>query len=450
MTLDTTTFEHHLARLDTESLVSFVADVWAARGFETDVEGHFVVASRDGSTTVCWVVGKRCFRRATPPDRAVDVVVSPAAGETTRAVAQRQDARLLDATALRELLWYGIDRPIAVALCERYLGATPEALHPPVSVRARRCLAAVDPPESRTFVVSLVALGLLVAAGLGIPSGWLTENDVEGIGVGDERGFGAASGGDETPIATDTADPSDSVAGTIVDSRTAPNATTANVSGVSDVPGLSADGIDDLSALARAHEQAVENRSYTLWLDVYEPQEGDPDGPRLQRDIDVAVDGGRYLLVTETEVGDNRTRVGSVYHEGADWFVEGDDEANASWRQVTESEASVFGPNPFVLAETGVEQFLSTPETAVVGRLDIDGETHYRVVGRGPPNGTFSAQMMEYTVVALVDETGFVTDLAVDYTVVTSGQPYRVRFEWTYGNLDETVVDAPVPRDDGA
>lgn len=443
-TPDPTTLEHHLARLDTEMLVSLAADVWAARGFETQVKDRLVVATRGDSTTVCWVVGKHRIRRATPPDRAVDVVVSPAAGEAARAVAQAHDARFLDATSLRELLWYGVDRPTATALCEQYLGATPETLRPPASVRARRRLAAVDPPTSRTFVVSLVALGLFLAAGLGVPSGWLTENDVEAIGVGGETGVGATGAG-ETPTATDTTGAPDSVAGTIFDSRTAPNATNANLSGVSEVPGLSVDGVDDLSALATAHEQAVENRSYTLWLDVYEPRAGDPDGPRLQRDIDVAVEGGRYLLVTETEVSDNRTRIGSVYHEGADWFVRGGE--NASWRGVTESEASVFGPNPFVLARTGVAQFLSTPETAVVGRLDIDGQRYYRVVGRGPPDGTFSAQMANYTVVALVDETGFVTDLSVDYTVATSGQPYRVRFEWTYGKLDETVVDAP-PRDE--
>lgn len=443
---DTTTVEAQLARLDTETLGSLVADAWAARGFETERDGDVIVATRDGATATLWVVGgrrRRWRRGVTLPEREVDVVVAPGAGERVQAAARGRDARFVDATGLWELLWYGVDRPTATAICERYLGAPPESLRPPLTVRARRRLDAVERPGTgTTFVAVVVVLAtLLVAAGVG-PSSILPSET-----GGDLDSFGAATGLDETPGRVGTAPFVTTAESTVGRS---------NASNVSAVPGLTTDGIGDLTALASAHERAVANRSYTLWLDVYEPQEDDPTGPREQRDIDITVEGDRYFVVTEIEVDGNRTRVGSVYHEGETWFVrepDGADETGGAWRRVAAEDAAAFGPNPFVLGRTGVSQFLSTPESTVTGTVEEGDRTLYRVVGRGPPEGPFSGQMTNYTAVALVDPTGLVVDLTVDYTVATSGQPYRVRLEWTYGRLGETTVDAPpadgVPSTDG-
>jgi hypothetical protein len=447
---DTTTVEAQLARLDTETLGSLVADAWVARGFEVERDGDVLVATRDGATATLWVVGgrKRWWRRGvTMPEREVDVVVAPGAGERVRTAAGDRGARFVDATGLWELLWYGVDRPTATAICERYLGAPPESLRPPLTVRARRRLDAVERPTSgTTFVAAVVVLAvLLVAAGVGPASLWPGQADT--AGSDDFDNFRAETGLDEPPGRVGTAPfvtTAESAAGR------------SNDSNVSSIPGLTADGIVDLTALASAHERAVTNRSYTLWLDVYEPQDGDPTGPRVQRDIDITVEGDRYFLVTETEVDGNRTRIGSVYHEGETWFVrepDGANETSGTWRRVAAEDAAALGPNPFVLGRTGVSQFLSTPESTVTGRVDEGGRTLYRVVGRGPPEGPFSGQMTNYTVVALVDPTGFVVDLTVDYTVATSGQPSRIRLEWTYGRLGATTVDAPpgdgVPAIDG-
>jgi hypothetical protein len=422
--------EAYLARLDTETLVSLVVDAWTARGFETDRDGDVVVATRDGASVVLWVVGggrDAWLRRATPPDYAVDVVVAPRGRQATRTVAEECGARVVDATALHELLWYGVDRPTATAIYERYFGASPDSLRPPASMRVRQRLDAVERPNSRlTFLVAVFVVALLVGVTVEPPAVWSDGGD-----VGEFDGTGASTTlGDSSTTAEGTAG----------------SVTAESSTDVSAVPGVTEDGIENLTALATAHEQAVTNRSYTLWFDVYEPRAGDPTGPPVQRDIDIAVEGDRYFLVTESEIDGNRTRIGSVYHDGDAWFVgepNGANTTNTAWRRVAASDATAFGPNPFVLGRTGVSQFLSTPTSAVRGTVDDDDRTLYRLVGRGRPAGVSAAQVTNYTVVALVDPTGLVVDLSVDYTVATTDQPSRVRLEWTYGRLDETTVDAP-------
>jgi hypothetical protein len=105
--------------------------------------------------------------------------------------------------------------------------------------------------------------------------------------------------------------------------------------------------------------------------------------------------------------------------------------------------------NPDNVALGLVARYLSTPETAVEGRISgnaRDGTgspTLYRLVGRGTPPTMDANEVRNYTAVALVDRDGLVRDLTVRYTVIDGEETYRVRQEWTYGYLGETTVDPP-------
>lgn len=430
---------HHVRRLDGDACASLVADLWAARGFATEREGRDVLATRGGTT--------RRIRvgpgggSTDPPD----VVVSLRGGPDTRA-ATAAGVRVLDPDDLAGMLRYAVDRSTAAALCERHLGAPPDDLRPPLRERLRARIAALgesagtldtgeSPVASAPFVggvlVLLVvgaAVGVALAGTTGTPSAD-TDGDVEPLAIPESTPVG------DSVVATPTPEGTDRGAG-----ATAPNASV--------VPGLTDDGIADLSALAAAHARSLLGRSYTLWMDTYRPPPEDRDAPPVQFDTDVAVSGDRFLV--EENVGDDedRRRLRTVYHDGEDWYVANRTPEGRTYERITPGGPTPPpSPNPDNIALELVADYLSTPATDVEGRVGgasgVGEPTRYRVVGRGTPPTLDGDTVRNYTAVALVDRDGVVRDLTVRYTRVTAGGTYRVRKEWTYGYLGETTVEPP-------
>ncbi|SDM99280.1 hypothetical protein SAMN04487949_3097 [Halogranum gelatinilyticum] len=469
-----------LRRLDTDSLVALAADLWAARGFDVARDGSRLVVDGD---TVVWVVGDRRVGSPTVPAGSVDVVLAPGAGRTARRVADEADARLVAAAGLREMLWYAVERPVWRTLCAEHLGAAPEALTPPLSTRLRaagrdaadtaeaslaRVTAVPSPAVAVVAVILLVASVGLVAPGLtgtgdsGGEFGAL--GSLGGFGGGDaSTGSEEASGARAEPTEA-TGTPASDAAGSDSgdgEASVAGDDGEASIAGVESIPGVTRNGIENLSAFTAAHSRSVANRSYTLWFDSYRQDVGRPE-TRVQGDVDIQVEGERYLLVSEIERNGTRTRVGRVYYDGEGWYVSEPDDGDgtdgsgatnesgpanatgngtADWRPAESSETASIGPSPFDYREFGLERYLATPNTVVAARLEgDDGRTRYRIIGDGTPSGPFATQMTEYSVVAIVDSEGFVSDLTVEYRIEAK-QPYRVRFEWTYGRLGETTVE---------
>ena len=432
---------HHVRRLDAGACAALVADLWRARGYETSREGRDVVATgRDGTLRIrvgSWV------ETADPPD----VLVSRRGGRDVREAAAA-GVRVVDAEGLAGMLRYAVDREAARELCERHLGAPPGDLRPPTRERLRARLAtlraataAVDAGDSTLAPASFLG-AVLVLLVVGAVAGVALTGNPGSPGTDSDGAVDALSVPESTPVG-----------GVVASSTPGPttDATDGPTPNASVVPGLTDEGIVDLSALAAAHARSLLGRSYTLWMDTYRPPPDDREGSPVQFDTDVAVAGDRFLI--EENVGDDETRrhLRTVYHDDGDWYIANETAGGTVYTRVTPRGGMAPLPalNPDNVALGLVATYLSTPETAVEGRISgnaRDGTgspTLYRLVGRGTPPTMDANEVRNYTAVALVDRDGLVRDLTVRYTVIDGEETYRVREEWTYGYIGETTVDPP-------
>ena len=440
VTPSTDAVEAHLARLDARACRAFVADLWGARGFETRVEGDVVVATRHGASLALFpAVGGR-LRPPSPPSRAIDVVVAPRGGDATAALAESHDARLLTAADLREMLRYAVDSGEATSLCERHLGAPPSALRLPPRARVRARVERVRASEPRLAVTAVVALLALAAATGGFIG---ADPSAAGIFAGNDGNDPADDASDGGAVPTD--DRAD-VGTATPDSRTSTTVDDADedVGSLSTVPGVDSEGVTNLTALATAHDRALGDRPYTLWIDTYRPLGGNPNASRGQQDTDIAVEGDRYLVHEHLNGPNGQRRLGAIYYDGTDWYV--DDRSTGRpairWINGTAADFSVQ-PDPRSLRETLVTRYLDTPVTDVTERVRTRDSTRYRLEGAGRPPGFAVDRVFNYSFVATVDDRGFVREATVGYTVATPDGRYRLRFEWTYGRLGTTTVSPP-------
>jgi hypothetical protein len=405
--------EAHLRRLDGAEALALVADLWRARGYDTTRRDGVVVVERDGEVST---VAPATRHPATSPD----LVVAPS-GAPPHGV---DDAAVLDAADLRELLWYAVEPSAADDICRRHLGAPPDRLQPPRGLTLRRRLRTVG-----SWAPLLAVLVALVAGAALGPS--LADDPAPDV-----------------PAAPDSA----ADAGTPASGAPAPGADADEAgaftpdAGVTDLPGANRSGLTDVSALAAAHEAAIRNRSYALWYDEHRPETWAADAPRVHSDVDVTVDGGRYLVVTTETTGQppRGERVRRIYYDGSAWFVAEETATGTTYRRVADTgEAPSVGRNPFALRETLVRRYLSTPETEYAGYIDQEGDILYRFVGEGKPAGMGLAGVSEYRFFAVVDDSGLVVTGDVEYTLTVDGRRAEIRVRWTYGGFGETTVSAP-------
>jgi hypothetical protein len=436
--------DDHLARLDAAACRAFVADLWAARGFETEVDDDVVVATRRGDSVVVFPACGGRFRAPSAPSRPVDAVVAPAGGTRAAAIAAAHGARLLTAADLRQMLRYAVDPETETALAERHLGAPLTALTPPLRRRVGSRLArltAPDSPVGSTAVVVVLALVVASTAGflafdgaLDQPADPVSTPSSAGAATVTERPAEVTAWGDGTDTPSRPTDRDVSVPRSPVDDSDR----------LAAVPGLNSTGVTNLTALAAAHDRALGTQSYTLWADTYRPQNGVPRAERVQRDTDIFVDGDRYLVEENLERGSDRRLVRAVFYDGTDWFVDDrtTDERMVRWVDGTTAEATV-DPDPRVLRTRLLTHYLATPTTNVTGRTRTAGTVRYRLEGSGIPPALATREMHDYRFVAVVDSDGFVREAVVEYRVVSVAGSYDFRFEWTYGRLNATALTEP-------
>ncbi|MDY6817955.1 MAG: PQQ-binding-like beta-propeller repeat protein [Halobacteriales archaeon] len=167
--------------LDERRFRAFVADIWAARGYETAIDGHrIVVTGPDGKATSLLPVADRGWlgRIDRPPetDDRVDVVVSVDRHNGGEAIATEHHATLIDVEELRRITLYAIDRDRAEQLFQTYLNRS--ATIPPQSDTRFETGRAV---WGGLVVIAMVLIAIL-AAGSVVP--WLPTS-VVGDGSGD-------------------------------------------------------------------------------------------------------------------------------------------------------------------------------------------------------------------------------------------------------------------------
>lgn len=414
--------EARVRRLDGEALAALVADLWAARGFETERDGPVVRVRRSEETQVLYVLGDRGLDDAAETT-AVDVVVAPGRQRAGERLAADLGARRLDAADLAEMLRYAVERPVAADLCETHLGAAPANLTLPVGDRARRAVSRLGVRAAVVAIALLLVVGVGAVLGPGVP------------GVADGGPTGDADPGEPTPGAGDAT------------TRTADGGSGPTGSGVTDpstVPGVSEAGLENASRLGQAHATAVARLdSYTVWFDYYRPENG--SGGQVQYDADVAVEGERASVVTSLErPSGDRSVVSAVYFDGTNRYVarNGSDD----FRRV-DDEAPTATPRavPFTRPATMVGTYLATAESSV-SRAGSDGDgERYRLHGTGRPAG-LPETVEDYEMTALVDERGFVRSFEATFSIRWDsdgdgvGGRQRVRLTWSYDRLDATEV----------
>jgi hypothetical protein len=425
---------YHLRRLSPAEFAAFVADLWAARGYDTERGDGVVVATRGTESVVLGVGGRTTD--------AVDVVVTPAEGPVPGI---DPGVRVVDAAGIRDALRYAVDRETAATLCREHLGAAPGDLGPPLRRRVRARLAragrAVPDPAALGVAVAVVAVVVVAVAGATLGPDVPVRTPTAGEGALD-AGADADGPAGPTPGATPTRgrDP------TGIGAQAGPLETTGpGPPGLSTTVDGGRGGITDLTALGQAHRRALERESYTLWVDLYRPRDGVHNATRVHRDIDVSVDGDRYRLVETVEPagGGERTRSLDVYREADGWYAATGPAGNATYERGGESGLPPPGLDPHYFTRTLVRQWLFTANSSVTERVTEAGEIRYRVVGSGQPESVAAAQVANYTVTAEVAPDGAVLDARATYTFRYASRGNHVRVEWTYGNLGTTRVVPP-------
>lgn len=177
-----------LQALSQDDLAAFVADLWAASGWETSVEGPAVVASRDGSTQRLLVLeAARVPRLRSAPETTgpVDLVVTPRVNATAGALPRgTPGVPVVSAADLRNRLLYAVDADVGDRLACDHLGvpARGDSWEPsePALLRAARALQADDNPDDAP-VSRRAALGV-VGASLAAGSAWLLARSQTGSG----------------------------------------------------------------------------------------------------------------------------------------------------------------------------------------------------------------------------------------------------------------------------
>ncbi|MBB6646560.1 hypothetical protein [Halobellus ruber] len=425
---DPDVLEARVRGFGSESLAAFVADLWAARGFETDRDGAVVTARRDEQTRVVYVL---TGRGGTPPvetARPVDVVVAsgrPRAGET---LAAELNARVVDAAGLTGMLRYAIERDVAADLCERHFGAAPEAVTAPPRDRVRR---AVERLEAETVVTVLLA-AFVVAVGAGAVFG-PTNPGVAGDETPDEAavtpGTVTSPGGDGPGTVT-------------VDAGSSPTDTGVSTPAV--VPGVSETGISNASRLAEAHAATVAGTSsYTIWFDYYAPETGSTG--RVQYDVDVRVEGEQAVVETSREpAGGTRSLLSAMYFDGTDQYSVTN---NGGGLSRLDNRTPTATPRAVSFLRPGrmVRVYLATPESTVTATESDEFGERYRLEGTGRPGG-LPDTVTEYEMTAVVDERGFVRLFEAEFSISRDGDSdgvtdrQRVRLTWTYDRVNSTEI----------
>ena len=441
-------FTRALAGLSEPALAAFVADLWAARGWETRVEVRaddvLVVRTRDDEQSTMLLPApaspgarvRRALggRRGRDSNTDIDAVVSPIPDSRAASFAAVPDVRLYDARALYDLARYGVDSAAADAICRRHLGqgigvgtgrdsgVTPDRLG--VRTSLARWLGGRTPSDVSTLlsvVVVVALLGVVVAGTVDV-------------------GFGEVAGdGDAAPVGADTV-PTPIVGTNETQTgefdETDPFGTGPPVGDVDDdpspmlAPGFTFDGVSDPDALARAHARQVDGRSY-VWRVTYTERRGDlvtsatathrVRNASVHR-VDVATTG-----VLATDPGRFVPR--PAYADGTSRYVLS---RGRLLQRPLESRDHYAGH-----AERVFARLFRATESDVAERGVRNGTVRYRLTLSGAPDPNW----VGYRATALVTDEGVVH--AVDATWVDRRSNVTVSVSVTYDFVDDPNVSRP-------
>jgi hypothetical protein len=429
-----------IGRLHRERFVDFCVSLWAARGYETRVEGDRIVATRANDRVVLlpWTAPGTLGRalgtlRASAPGRGrertdggVDVVVAAVDAAPARRLAARHDARVVGPAGLADRLLYGVSRADAAELVATHLDEELSAVLA-TTASPRPTSTGID----ATAVVAVAGVVCLVVAGL-VGGVWTAD--------GPDTAVDGPTGSSPTTFTTD-------IPPTETDARSTGSAAgeaAENGSAIEQYPPGVAEGFLDVWVLSDAHARAIDGRSYRLivrhsgggafegdrrWNGAWQHAVVGDDGTWLYSVVGSAARGNESELVQYT-----------VYADGSAVYRRADGREGPTYeRSPVPVTDDGFGPHTERTQEY-LRRYLETPEVRV-DRPSWNPDV-YRLVATGQPSSA-DRDVSNYTATALVTEAGFVSELTVEYTLPEADGERTVRFRFEYAAVDETTVRPP-------
>lgn len=219
-------------------------------------------------------------------------------------------------------------------------------------------------------------------------------------------------------------------------------------------PGVNGDGVVDAGRLARAHQRAITNRSYTWRASRLTTGNGSNATAVDSRQVARVQNETTYQYWTNHRIVwiDGRARNLGNYTAFADptgRYVRYEDVAsNTQYRRIGHQPARVRVGRE---AMSALELYLPA-ENATLAATRYDGQPYYELRGSGTREVVSARHTTNYTVRALIRPDGFVRSLGVRFQ---QGDAQSVRYTFTYESMGTTTVDRPQwvtsrwPRDGG-
>lgn len=439
-------FRSLFGSLDAPERREFVADLYAARGWEVRSDEGVIHASREGRGRRIAVLDPPRFGSVSLPD--VDTAVVTRDDEDHREAAEDAGVEYLAPADVRDLLLYGLDRETAAPLFEEYFDRPLSTAKPaPTDAEDSARIAVLSSLDGNAGRLSVVAAFLLVVGALVTGAGTLPTDDPEPT----------------VPDPTTTYTPGE--AGALGGNETYP-------------PGIGEKGVENSGELALAHLEYLSNRTYAYRIGGSGPQHAmfmqghssweatvfvedqttyrykkravAPHGYRVEQRED-----NRTVWVPKRPSDPNNestsdTLIKEVYANGTAKFWRFNDTERVVYRRATVDQQ---GGRVFAIVDQAgwpelyIQRFLWTENSSVrcLSETETDDCRTYRVEATGQPVEV-RADLMEYRAVAEVEQSGFVRSLRVRYSIELLGETNEtatVRFRMEYGRIGNVSVSPP-------
>lgn len=214
------------------------------------------------------------------------------------------------------------------------------------------------------------------------------------------------------------------------------------------VPGVTGGEVTDVDLLASAHLSAIQNRSYT-WRErrSLDLDPGNGSGVVKYRQLARVESSYVYFLWSKRE----RVRIGPYLRHLANYTEYADGERRhlryrypaSSDREYDRASRVKAAEHRYIGREAGesIRRYLDV-EQARIEETTVDGERHYRLVGRTADlPGVESLE--NYNATAVIAPDGFVRSLEVSYRTTELNETREVTYTFEYDRVGETTVEEP-------
>ena len=418
-------FASEFRGLSTEERVEFVAGLWAARGWETAVDGAVVAAERGDEDRRIRIADPGWF--GTPDVSGVDTLAVARDRTTVREAAEEAGVDYHTPADLHDLLLYGIDRETAAALYADRFDRPLERSVPDESDddgRAATLLTAL--PSLRENRRAFVAILLVALVGVAVAGPALSGGNAP----------------DRSPVTVNGVTPGDESAGAIG----AASPTPTEMPGL--IPGVTRAGVVDPRELTQAHVDGVRNRSRVQQRELQISVNGSGEIGLVSRNRTAWVANASHYRSesSRTFVGDSgpSQMAGGVYAAGGDAYQRTVFPDGVRYSRYPPSEYPATEIDADVQASL-YRYFAGADDVVVKCAIEFDTDCPtYRIEVDDPP-AALGSEVEAYEALAIVSNRGVITTIRANYTVPDrdgDGERERVRFALDY-QFEEVTVSPP-------